>query len=194
MITKIYFPVANTALLTSNTNINMTTDEYERAFVDNVVKNKNMMDDFTTHGFNIKNNRYYGVNYNNEVRDANDYIEYYEAEAMVNLHTGGDIDSYYLDTLVESERMLILSLNVNPNGLDYDIESEFNMWIGESDRINNDTNLSNQTKLSSLEGKNIKIEVEDSLYFLENCKIIQNNSDRNNPLNVIVIIEKITKL
>ena len=194
MITKIYFPVADTASLTSNADVNMTTDEYERAFVDNVNRNRDMMDDFTAHGFKVRNNKYYGVEYNNDVRDANDYIEYYEAEALVKRHTGNDVDVYFFEDLNESERMSILSINVNPNSLDYDVESEINMWIGESDRINNDTNLTNQAKISALEGKNIKILIGKEFFMLSNCKILQNNSDRNNPLSVIIIIEKITKI
>ena len=195
MITKIYFPVANTASLSSATDIVMTTDDYENAIIDNVYRNKTMMDDFTKHGFSVRNNNYYGVDYkDNNKRDVNDYIEYYELEALVTMHTGVDIDINHFDTLVETKKMSILSLNINPNDMDYDVESEINMWMGDSDRVNSDNTIDNQKKILSLEGKNIKIDVNDKKYFLENCKIIKNNSDRNNPLNIFIIVEKINKL
>lgn len=195
MITKIYFPVANTASLTSATDIQMTTDEYEDAIIDNAYRNKAMMDDFTRHGFSVRNNNYYGVNYvDNSKRDINDYIEYYGIEALVTMHTGADININYFEALVESEKMTILSLNINPNDMEYDVESEINMWIGDSERVNSDNTIDNQKKILSLEGKNIKIDVDDNKYFLKNCKIIKNNSDRNNPLNIFIIVEKISKL
>lgn len=192
MITKIYFPVANTAALTSSTNVDMSTEDYENAIVENCYRNKAMMDDFTTHGFNMRNRTYYGVEYSDDDKsNIQDYIEYHEIEALVKLHTGNDINIEYFNKLVDSEKMSILSININPTDMDYDVESELNMWIGDSDKINKSA-LDNQTKMLSLEGKNIKIKIDESIFLMENCKILKNDGDRNNPFSIIIIIEKIT--
>lgn len=194
MITKIYFPVANTAALTSDTNVDMTAEDFENAVIENAYRNKAMMDDFTVHGFNMRNRTYYGVEYRNEDNsNVQDYMEFHEIEALVKLHTGGDIDITHFENLVESEKMSILSININPTDMDYDVESEINMWMGDSDKINK-SNLDNQTKMLSLEGKNIKIKVNETIFKMENCKILRNDSDRNNPFSFIVIIEKVSNI
>lgn len=192
MLTKIYFPFTNTDMLSYESDINLTTDAYDSMIADNFNRNKSMMNDFTNYGFSVKNNNYYGVDYTQEKREINDCLDFSETEALVTNVNGSDVDTNFFNDALNDGRMKLLSINVNPNSIDFDVASEIKLWIGESDNINYDKTLDNKTKLSSLQGRDLLIDVEERKLKLSNCKIIQNNSSKKSPINLIIIVEKIT--
>lgn len=193
MITKIYFPIVNTDNLTYETDINLTVDDYNDMINDNFHRNRQMMNDFYKHGFEIKNNNYYGVDYSNKSNDSpNDCIEYGEAEASINDYNKNEINTQFFNNLITNEKMSMLEININPNNVDYDVESEIKMWVSESNNINNNINIDNKTKLSTLQGRDIGVDVEGiGRIVLLNCKVLKDNSTKNSPMNIVVIVEKI---
>ena len=194
MLTKIYFPFGNTDFLNYETDINLTTETYDAMIADDFNRNKSMMNDFTKYGFSVKNNSYYGVDYSQENKEIKDCIDYSETEALVTNVNGEDIDDDFFISALNDGRMKLISLNVNPNSVDFDVASDIKMWISESNNINNDRFLDNKTKLNALQTKDLLIDVGDKKYKLNNCKIIQDGSTTKSPINIIVIVEKITNI
>lgn len=197
MITKIYFPIVNTDSLSYGSGMTLSNEEYEYMVNDNFQKNRAMMNDFYQHGFSVKSNNYYGVDSSfNEHRDyshVSDCIEYSEAEALINDYNKSEINSEFFNNIINNQKMCILELNINPNSTDYDVSTEINLWIGESNKINNNLILDNKQKLSTLQGRDICVDVPNyNKIKLNNCKILKDNSTKNTPMNIIIIVEKIT--
>lgn len=196
MITQISFPIINSDSIDFTSDVNMSKEEYENMVIDNFERNKHMMNDFEKYGFSIKGNDYYGVNKNNiNDNNVNDCISYSKFEALVSNVNGGDMQYDELYTIADNESMSLINININPNSIEFDAESEVKLWIGESDGINFDKTLDNKTKFSSLPKRDIRVYIENSDKFivLNNCKIVENRSSKNFPLNIIIIVEKITR-
>ena len=155
-----------------------------------------MMNDFYQNGFNVRENNYYGADRNTNKIDYNkvsDCVTYNEAEACVNDYNRSELNAEFIENLVNSERMCILEMNINPNSLDFDVASEVKLWIGDSNNINQSPNLDNKQKLTTLQGRDINMDVPGyNTVKLNNCKILQDNSTQKSPMNVIIIVEKIT--
>ena len=93
--------------------------------------------------------------------------------------------------LANNNKMNILQLNINPTNIDYDLYSELKMWIGDSNNIQNNNNLTNKEKIVNLPGKNLKIIINNDWFNLENCKIIKNKVDKNFPFRIFILIENL---
>ena len=185
-----------------DSDVNLTTTEYYEMVNDNFNRNQCMMNDFEKYGFSIKGNVYYGANDRSEHKasSSNDFLEYSECEALIkNINRDRSFSDTVDDDIIRNastNKMCLLNININPNSIDYDIESEIKLWCWESDSINKDKTLDNKSKFSSLPKRNIKIKLSDSdeYYILENCKIIENMSNKEFPLNFMLAIERITRL
>ena len=195
MITKIYFPILNTDSMTYESDIKLTNEAFDSMVNDNFQRSRGLMNDFYKNGFSARNNNYYNSDPYNTKRDysnVSDYIEYSEAEALIKEYNKSDITSETFQSLINTQKMCILELNVNPNSIDYDVETEIKTWIGDSNNINSMPNIDNKQKLNTLMGKDIEVDVSElGKIKMCNCKIIQDNSTRNSPMNIIVIVEKI---
>jgi hypothetical protein len=196
MITKIYFPIINTDSLKYESDINLTVEEYEHMVNDHYARNRGRMNDFYQNGFSVRDNNYFGVDKNTNRVDYNnisDCVEYSEAEACVNDYNKSELNVDFIENLINNERMCILEMNINPNSLDFDVASEIKLWIGDSNNINQSTSLDNNQKLTTLQGRDINMDVHGyNRVKLNNCKILQDNSTQRAPMNVIIIVEKIT--
>lgn len=197
MITKIYFPIINTDSLTYESNFDLSVDTYRKMVNDNYEQTRGMMNDFYQHGFSAMNNNYYDSGYNGrrDYSDVRDYIEYSEAEAMISDYNKKELNEEFFNNIINNEKMCILEIDINPNSLDYDTTTEINLWIGDSNNINKNLTLDNKQKLSTLQGRDLMIDVPNyNRLKLHNCKVLQDNSNKQHPMNIITIVEKITNI
>ena len=123
--------------------------------------------------------------------NINDFIKYEECEVYINDANDNDVSEEMFYNLATNNKMNILQLNINPTNIDYDLYSELKMWIGDSNNIQNNNNLTNKEKIVNLPGKNLKIIINNDWFNLENCKIIKNKVDKNFPFRIFILIEKL---
>lgn len=118
--------------------------------------------------------------------------DFYDAEAFITDSKKVDVGADYFNKHLEKGDMFILIININPNSMDEDTESELRFWVGDSKGIHSDKSLDNKTKLLSLPPRNLEIDLgNDNWKTLVNCKILQDFSDKKYPYNFAAIIEKI---
>jgi hypothetical protein len=192
MLTKIYFPIVNTSNVDFETDYNLSVEEYNQMFVQHFQENEASMQNFVNNRFDNRNN-YSAYSNRDIVRDVNDFITYSEEiETFITLQNNNNPTDEDFKNIIESGKMSILTLNINPSYLDYDLGCEIKSWIGESDRINGDRLLDNKTKLAYLPSRNIKVDLSNNeQVILNNCKVLKNESDKNFPFKVIIIVENI---
>lgn len=199
MITKLYFHVINSESMNFDSDIHMTNEQYDEMTYENFQKNQYMMKDFERYGFSIKNNMYYNA-YNDapELFNNNEKEKYSECEAFIqimnsnkNFYSAEESNFY---ELLENGKLSIMTININPNSLEYDAESELRLWIGESNRINSDKNLDLRTKHMSLPKRDIRVKInENTILLMNNCKMIGDNSNSSYPFNLTIAVELITE-
>jgi hypothetical protein len=194
MFTKIHFPIINTSNINFDTDYNLSNDEYNRMFVQHFQENEASMQSFVNNNFNNKNN--FSTYSNNEImRDVNDFISYSdEIEAIVSsYHNSNNRDDVeIIKDIIGEGKISMFSVNINPNCLDYDLACEVKSWIGESVKINNDKMLDNKTKLSYLPSRDLRVDLneKESVTF-NKCKVLKDESDKNSPMKIIIIVDNI---
>ena len=191
MLIKLLFPTLSTENINCDSDINMSVDEYSNAIIDNFNQNKDAIDDMFKYG--NKNNMIYFNNNQDYKSEIFDSIKFGECEVQITKLNNGPLSLETLNEYAESNRMVILSLNVNPDTVDYDIYTDMKMWINDSTKIHNDNRLTKNEQINALPIKGLKIDVNGIIFNLETCKIIQNNYTPKTPFNFIVLVEKITK-
>ena len=192
MLTTIVIPVLDTEKGKYEFNGKLTREDYGNMVMDKFLSTNNQMNRFTynlAHGIsNVSQNGIYNV-------DRTDYPEdlyaFYETEALVLDSKKADIDGSVLEEYKNNGKMFILLLNINPNTLEGDAESEIRFWADESLRVQNDTTLDDKTKLLALPKRWLKIKNGDKTYILEGCKILQVYSNKKWPFYFGIIVEKI---
>ena len=189
MIAKLFYTIIDTNNLSFDSEINITTSEYETMLVNKINENSVIL--------NGSNGQYANcdLNYNhhslqNEKRNIEKYRDI-PCEAFVSLVDNNEIDINYFLDCVKNEKMSLLNININPNNLDYDVYSDLKQWLSESNSIKNIANISEKDKIGLLPFRNMSIEIENTIFSLENAKVIRDNSDKNFPFNFIILIEKI---
>ena len=107
-------------------------------------------------------------------------FDYSESEALIFDGDGNEmiIDDFY--DLLKQGKKFLLKVNINPNSLENDAESELRTWIDDSDKVLKDRTLDERTMLLSLPLRNFIIDTafdsdDDSLpiFHILGCKIIQ---------------------
>lgn len=158
----------------------LATDRQVSRFVDNMA-----------HGISNVRPSYGEYNSRTE-RDYPDIVyKFYEAEAFVQDTKKNDIEQDFFDKHASAGDMFILLLNINPNSLEGDAESEIRFWLDDSLRIHRDYTLDDETKLKALPKRGLKIKVGEKTGILEECKILQDYSDKKYPFKFAIIVKKI---
>lgn len=152
-------------------------------------------------GRDINNMMYNGrVNYNPYAREVADYkdVDFLandsECEALFLDQNRKDVESEYFLKHVDDGKMFITLINVNPNSLENDAESELKFWIDDSKKILDDEDLTDEIKLKHLPTRNLKMKINDEVFILKNNKIIQDFSNDKYKFFIGVIVMKIEKI
>lgn len=115
------------------------------------------------------------VNLNKEI----DY-EFSESEAVISGCSGEDVSETYLSEMCTSNKKFLLKININPNSMEYDAESDMREWMDDSRMVLSDTSLDKRAMLMSLPLRDFIVDTDldgkdssKSIFRLLGCKIIQ---------------------
>lgn len=193
MIANIFIPVADTESAKFEFQGNLSRETYENMVYENFRRTDKQVDAFMhrdkSRGFayeigDSQSNDYYDDSYND--KEA-------EFEALLLDSDRDEFSEEELFRLADSENMFVLIVNVNPDGLDEDAESEIKYWLEDSLRVWRDEEIDKRTKLLTSPPRDLKIVLSDgNKYTLKNCKIFEDYSDEKFPLYFALIVEKIT--
>lgn len=102
-----------------------------------------------------------------------------------------DLLKYYSDT----EKMSIVSVDINPLEIIEDAESELRFWIGDSEKIINDDAIDQNGKIGVLPERSLKLQKfgNKEFFLMDGCKIIDVRKKENHPYRFIMLVKKITK-
>ena len=201
MIVKLVFDILNTENRSFEYKGDLSNEEYARRLQDYV----------NTTGRDVENMLYYGVtNTNNKslyesTKDIQLETIDKECDALLLDINNNVIDETNLIEHVNDGKMFIIKINIDPNTLDMDGESEIKFWLDDSCRVLNDNLLPDDVKLKRLPQRNlrIKVKIDDNTqdtdekniryntYYLEDCRIIQNNFSEKYKYFFTLIIKKI---
>ena len=191
MITSIFIPIIKLKNdfevqkeLDQDTYIKMLNDNYNESNFD--------ITNFMQNGVKSDKKYTFYQNLNNSFND-NDYYEYNEIKALITDINDEDVKPSNILSYYDADEMLVLILDINIETLNEDCESEIRLWIKDSMKINNNTNLNDDLKILNLPKKNIKININDNMLYLVNCRILDNYSDINHgKIKFAILIDKIT--
>ena len=134
--------------------------------------------------------------YGNRMRDVSDvqhpdiYYNDEEIEVLVLDANRNDISEEDLLGKTRGGKMFILILNINPNTLSGDAESEIRLWMDDSNKVINDSSLPDHVKIKSLPGREYGIVTGNRLVRVVNCKMVEDYSNRKQPYFFAMIVEK----
>ena len=123
--------------------------------------------------------------------DVKQNMKISECECFITDADGNEIDTGKLDFIVNNGKMFIMKININPNTIDSDCESELKFWIDDSNKLLNDTALDNRTKIKHLPKKDMFIVLGDKKYMISGCKMFGMYRVDNAPFYFATLIEKI---
>lgn len=160
-------------------------DEYFDMIRNRVDRTNRAMDAFAygySHGFGIQrgnamNRGLYDIE--NVDRDKEIDYNFSESEALVLDGDDNDVQIQDFYDLVAAGKKCLLKININPNSLDGDAESEIRKWLDESNKVLNDKMLDNKTMLLSLPLRDFIIDTATDddeskpVFHIINCRVIQ---------------------
>ena len=186
MKAKFVIPVINTEAGNYEYNgRDFTADEYFGMIRAKANQTRRVMDEFAFNyksgfGFNVQGNTR-GL-YDSENVNKNKEIDYTfsESEALILDGDDNDIEISDLYDYVKAGKKFLLKININPNSLDGDAESELRNWLDDSNKVLNDTLLDNKTMLLSLPLRDYIIDTatgdndsSNPIFHITNCRVIQ---------------------
>ena len=193
MLTNLIIPVQDTESARFEYDGTLTREAYEDMVLDKFHRTDKQIDAFLHRdrnrdfAYDLPNQNSYGEYY-----DENDDNEV-EVEALLLDSSRTNFNEDFLFDKAGDEEMFVLIVNINPEGLDEDAESELKYWLDDSFRVLSDDSLDSETKLKALPPRDLKIVLSDgNKYTLQNCKIFEDYSDERFPLYFAIIVEKIT--
>ena len=196
MLTKITIPVPDTENGKFEFEGKLTREDFANMSYNQFLSTNNDMNRFTyniSHGISNVGGRMRDYQ---ERQNAESFAEviynFHEAEVFIQNAKKKDIDEDFLLDHIDKGDMFILILNINPNTLNGDAESELRFWISDSLGVHNDSEIDDKTKLKMLPTRWFFLNVGRKRAVIENCKILQNYSSRKFPFNFAIIVEKIT--
>lgn len=198
MQTKILIPVIDTESGNYDYERNISNDEYSEMFVDNFNRTDKQINRYVNdlaHGVTLSSKiRSFGYEISNDrQKSVEDKYNFYEAEAFIQDSRRMDVGIDFFNEKIYDGKMFLLLVNVNPNSIDNDAESELRFWIDDSRKIHNDATLDDKTKMKALPSRQLKIKLGEEYAIMKGCKVLKDYSDRKYPFNFAIIVEKLIK-
>ena len=178
MLTKLFIPVVkiieessmNSSNFTNKTNF--SDDEVQRMIEQEEI-NRARYDGFAS----LRQNRPYRNEKIIATSEAflNEYdYDYQECEALVLNGEKKDMKEEELVEMTKEPQIAIIILNINPNSLTQESESELRYWIEESKRVLYDTEMPDDIKIKSLPFIDFNMETEGGTKVkLNECKFVK---------------------
>ena len=127
------------------------------------------------------------------VKDIPHIIKQCECECFITDSEDGDVSYNFIDSVIDSGRMSILKININPDTIEPDCETELKFWLDDSKKLLKDRSLDKATKMKYLPMRTFKLELGGNDCILHNCKMFRHYNDvKNAPFYFPVLVEKIT--
>ena len=194
MVTKMKIPVIDTESGKYDYNGRLSREEYSEMVISNYWKTTNQIDRFVGEMMaGVQHNR--GMSeYKERAVDGTPDILYndYEAEVFLSDAKKKDVDENFFVNKNSAGKMFLLRLNINPNSMEGDAESEIRFWVDDSKKVHSDNALDDKMKLKILPRRSLIIELPSNKEaLLSGCKVIQDFSDKKFPFNFAIIVEKI---
>ena len=184
MLAKLFIPVAKTieeSSMNSSNFLNKTnlSDEEVQTLAQQEDIRRAMYG-----GLNSLNNRR-PYEYSKEIITSEAFLnefdyDYQECEALILNKNKEDMKEDEFTSLYNTDGLSIIMVNINPNSLTQESESELRYWIEESKRILRDNEIPNDVKIKSLPFCDFKIETEGGAKAkLDGCKFVKNYASPN---------------
>ena len=191
MLIKLFYHILNTNNTSFESDIVISTSEYEAMLFNKINENNAILNGFTPNNIS-DSDLYYNPCLNEQKSNINEDYMHFPCEAYITNIDGHDIKIENINQLSLNGKMSMFKLNINPNYLEYDVYSDLKQWIGESNNIKNNEKIDEKNKIAILPNRDMDIEVEGKKFTFNNVKIIKDCSDNNFPFNFVILIEKIT--
>jgi len=194
MLTKMKIPVIDTEHGQYEYAGKLTREEFSEMVLDKFWKTNSQMNRYVNDLRNGVDRRGRMTDYRErQVDDSPDIIyDYYEAEVVIYNSKKVEVTDEFFQEKFEAGKMFLLILNINPNSMDGDAESEIRFWLDDSKKVHADDALDDKMKLKILPKRGFIIELENGKEALLNgCKILQDYADSKYPFHFAIIVEKI---
>lgn len=192
MITKILIPTVDLRRANFDYSRNLTDEEAAAMEIDKFNRTDRQIGNYV-------NSMQYGSrpgmqDMRRERKDFSNVIdddEFSECEAFIGDSKRKEIFEDFFKGHMDGSKFII-TININPNSLEQEAESEIRYWRDDSNGVLNDRFMDNQTKIERLMERSLGIEIDGKKYCLENCKIIADFSNEKFPYYYGVLVNKIT--
>lgn len=194
MKTKLILPVVDTESGKFDYGRNLSKEEYGDMEYEHFLETNQQVARFVdnmAHGIsNLNNGRGF-----KEVREDAEHpdLKFDNEDIEVLLYNSKfeEVDEEFFMTHAQAGDMFILIVNINPDTISGNGESELRYWMRDSIKVIDDRSLPDEVKLRSLQGRDYSIIVGDKEVKLLNCRMVQNFSDKKNPFKFAIIVEKL---
>ena len=126
--------------------------------------------------------------------DEYDY-DYQECEALVLNGEKKNMKEEELVEMTKEPRIAIIILNINPNSLTQESESELRYWIEESKRVLYDTEMPDDIKIKSLPFIDFNMETEGGTKVkLNECKFVKDYTTKEYKYYFAVLVYGVNEI
>ena len=194
MITKLYIPIIDLSRANFDYGRNLTNEEMANMEYEKFRRTDRQVDNYVTQMQYRKDNRWdvrEARNYRRDFSNVIDEDEYVECEAFFADSKKKEVSEEFFSEH-DNGKKFIITININPNSLEQEAESELRYWRDDSNGVLNDKTMDNQTKIECLMRRDLGIELGGTRKKLEDCRIIADFSNKNFPYYYGILVSKIS--
>ena len=194
MITKLYIPIIDLSRANFDYGRNLTNEEMANMEYEKFRRTDRQVDNYVTQMQYRKDNRWdvrEARNYRRDFSNVIDEDEYVECEAFFADSKKKEVSEEFFSEH-DNGRKFIITININPNSLEQEAESELRYWRDDSNGVLNDRTMDNQTKIECLMRRDLGIELGGTRKKLEDCRIIADFSNKDFPYYYGILVSKIS--
>lgn len=194
MITKLYVPIIDLSRANFDYGRNLTNEEMANMEYEKFRRTDRQVDNYVAQMQYGRNNRWNVREARNNRRDFSNVIdedEYVQCEAFFADSKKKEISEDFFSEH-DNGKKFIITININPNSLEQEAESELRYWRDDSNGVLNDRTMDNQTKIECLMRRDLGIELGGTRKKLEDCRIIADFSSKEFPYYYGILVSKIS--
>lgn len=194
MITKLYVPIIDLSRANFDYGRNLTNEEMANMEYEKFRRTDRQVDNYVTQMQYRKDNRWdvrETRNYRRDFSNVIDEDEYVECEAFFADSKKKEVSEEFFSEH-DNGKKFIITININPNSLEQEAESELRYWRDDSNGVLNDRTMDNQTKIECLMRRDLGIELGGTRKKLEDCRIIADFSNKDFPYYYGILVSKIS--
>ena len=194
MITKLYVPIIDLSRANFDYGRNLTNEEMANMEYEKFRRTDRQVDNYVTQMQYGRDNRWDVREARNNRKDFSNVIdedEYIQCEAFFADSKKKEISEEFFSEH-DNGKKFIITININPNSLEQEAESELRYWRDDSNGVLNDRTMDNQTKIECLMRRDLGIELGGVRKKLKACRIIADFSSKEFPYYYGILVSKIS--